>query len=72
MTRAVRAAGELVGIPLLDHVVVSRGGACAISGAFEHASRLERVSASVTSVTETLTATITAAGKRPAPDNLPK
>ncbi|HEY3666054.1 MAG TPA: DNA repair protein RadC [Polyangiaceae bacterium] len=43
MTRAVRAAGELVGIPLLDHVVVSRGGACAISGAFEQASRLERV-----------------------------
>ncbi|HEY5374095.1 MAG TPA: JAB domain-containing protein [Polyangiaceae bacterium] len=26
MTRAVRAAGELVGIPLVDHVVVSRTG----------------------------------------------
>jgi len=27
MTRAVRAAGELVGIPLIDHVVVARTGA---------------------------------------------
>jgi DNA repair protein RadC len=30
MTRAVRAAGELVGIPLVDHVVVSRSGACSL------------------------------------------
>jgi len=27
MTRAVSAAGELVGVPLIDHVVVARGGA---------------------------------------------
>jgi DNA repair protein RadC len=27
MTRAVRAAGELVGVPLIDHVVVARTGA---------------------------------------------
>ncbi len=27
MTRAVRVAAELVGIPLLDHVVVARSGA---------------------------------------------
>ena len=27
MTRAVRAAGEIVGVPLLDHVVVARNGA---------------------------------------------
>ena len=27
MTRAVRAAGELVGIPLIDHIVVARAGA---------------------------------------------
>ena len=33
MTRAVRAAGELVGIPLIDHVVVARGGACSLSEA---------------------------------------
>jgi DNA repair protein RadC len=31
MTRAVRAAGELVGIPLIDHVVVSRSGACSLA-----------------------------------------
>ncbi len=33
MTRAVRAAGELVGIPLLDHVVVARSGARSIGEA---------------------------------------
>ena len=26
MTRAVREAGALVGVPLLDHVIVARGG----------------------------------------------
>lgn len=31
MTRAVRAAGALVGIPLIDHVVVSRNRACSLS-----------------------------------------
>jgi DNA repair protein RadC len=31
MTRAVRAAGELVGVPLIDHVVVARGGACSLN-----------------------------------------
>ncbi len=31
MTRAVRSAGELVGIPLIDHVVVARGGASSLS-----------------------------------------
>ena len=31
MTRAVRSAGELVGIPLIDHVVVARNGACSLS-----------------------------------------
>ncbi len=30
MTRAVQAAAELVGIPLLDHVVVARTGACSL------------------------------------------
>jgi len=36
MTRAVRAAGELVGVPLIDHVVVARTGArslCETDGA---------------------------------------
>ena len=32
MTHAVRAAADLVGIPLLDHVVVSRTGACSLTG----------------------------------------
>jgi len=27
----VRAAGELVGVPLIDHVVVARGGACSLN-----------------------------------------
>jgi len=31
MTRAVRAAGELVGVPLIDHVIVARSGACSLS-----------------------------------------
>ena len=31
MTRAVRAAAEIVGIPLLDHVVVARSGACSLA-----------------------------------------
>jgi DNA repair protein RadC len=31
MTRAVRAAGELVGVPLIDHVVVARRGACSLN-----------------------------------------
>ena len=31
MTRAVRAAGELVGVPLIDHVVIARGGACSLN-----------------------------------------
>jgi DNA repair protein RadC len=41
MTRAVRAAGELVGIPLIDHVVVSRSGACSLltSEGFDQALR---------------------------------
>jgi DNA repair protein RadC len=39
MTRAVRAAGELVGIPLVDHVVVSRSGACSLSEGFDQALR---------------------------------
>jgi DNA repair protein RadC len=30
MTRAVRAAAEIVGTPLLDHVVVARSGACSL------------------------------------------
>jgi DNA repair protein RadC len=30
MTRAVRVGAELVGIPLLDHVVVARSGACSL------------------------------------------
>ncbi len=34
MTRAIRSAGELVGIPLLDHVVVARGGASSLSDCF--------------------------------------
>jgi DNA repair protein RadC len=33
MTRAVRAAGELLGVPLLDHVVVARRGACSLQDA---------------------------------------
>ena len=33
MTRAVRAAGDLVGVPLLDHVVVARTGARSLSEA---------------------------------------
>ncbi|HEY1535151.1 MAG TPA: JAB domain-containing protein, partial [Polyangiaceae bacterium] len=39
MTRAVRVAGELVGIPLIDHVVVSRSGACSLSEGFDQALR---------------------------------
>jgi len=31
MTRAVRVAGELIGIPLIDHVVVARTGARSLS-----------------------------------------
>jgi DNA repair protein RadC len=31
MTRTLRRAAELVGVPLLDHVVVARGGACSLS-----------------------------------------
>ena len=38
MTRAVRAGGELVGVPLLDHVVVARGGASSLIDADENAS----------------------------------
>lgn len=30
MTRAVSAACDVVGVPLLDHVVVARGGACSL------------------------------------------
>lgn len=30
MTRAVAAACEVVGVPLVDHVVVARGGACSL------------------------------------------
>jgi DNA repair protein RadC len=30
MTRAVAAAADVVGVPLLDHVVVARGGACSL------------------------------------------
>ncbi len=33
MTRAVRAAGELVGVPLIDHVVVARSGATSLNEA---------------------------------------
>jgi len=33
MTRAVRAAGELVGVPLIDHVVVARAGASSLNEA---------------------------------------
>lgn len=33
MTRAVRVAAELVGVPLIDHVVVARNGACSLSEA---------------------------------------
>jgi DNA repair protein RadC len=42
MTRAVRAAGELVGIPLIDHVVVSRSGACSLSDGFDRAGPAEK------------------------------
>lgn len=38
MTRAVRAAGELVSVPLLDHVVVARNGARSLSEAESRAS----------------------------------
>lgn len=31
LTRRVRAVGELVGIPLLDHVIVARGGAASLA-----------------------------------------
>jgi len=27
----VRAAGELVGVPLIDHVIVARGGATSLN-----------------------------------------
>jgi DNA repair protein RadC len=30
MTRAVAAACDVVGVPLLDHVVVARGGASSL------------------------------------------
>jgi len=56
MTRAVRAAGELVGIPLIDHVVVSRSGACSLSEGFDRALR----------------ARDSRAAEHPASDNLPK
>jgi DNA repair protein RadC len=42
MTRAVRAAGELVGIPLIDHVVVSRSGACSLSDGFDRAAPADK------------------------------
>jgi DNA repair protein RadC len=42
MTRAVRAAGELVGIPLIDHVVVSRSGACSLSDGFDRPGPAEK------------------------------
>jgi DNA repair protein RadC len=31
MTRAVRVAGELVGVPLIDHVVVARTGSSSLN-----------------------------------------
>ena len=37
MTRAVRVGAELVGIPLLDHVVVARGGARSLGEAEQNA-----------------------------------
>jgi DNA repair protein RadC len=59
MTRAVRAAGELVGVPLLDHVVVSRSGACSLltSDGFDRTSAAPASPASI---------------ERPVSDNLPK
>lgn len=39
MTRAVAEACEVVGVPLFDHVVVARGGACSL---FEHALTAEK------------------------------
>lgn len=33
MTRSLRAAADLVGVPLVDHVVVARNGACSLAEA---------------------------------------